>query len=63
MSRSEQWPSLVVVRIQPSRLATRQQWVSTGKTSRSSEYIMTQRATFFPTLGRVVRKASHSTSL
>jgi hypothetical protein len=36
--------------------------VSTGNTSRHSEYIITQRATFNPTPGSAVKNTSHSWS-
>ena len=41
----------------------RQQCTSTGKVLRPSEYIITQRATFLPTPGRLVKRRSHSASL
>jgi|SRR5665213_98225 len=62
MSRCLHTPSLEVGRIHPNRRQILQQWVSTGKTSRPSEYINTHRATFVPTPGRFVRKASHWSS-
>jgi hypothetical protein len=55
MSRGNGWPSFCMGRIQPSLRQMRQQWVSTGKTFRPSEYIITHRATFLPTSGREVR--------
>ena len=63
MSRLLHTPSLELDRIHPSRRLMRQQWVSTGKTMRRSEYIITHRATLSPTPGREVKKASQSASL
>jgi hypothetical protein len=53
-------PSLDLDRTQPNRRQILQQWVSTGNTSRPSEYIITHRATFVPTPGKEVRNVSHS---
>src|SRR5438046_1347084 len=63
MSRLVHAPSDPLALTQPNRRHTRQQCVSTGNTSRPSEYIITHRATLMPTPGRDVRKASHRSSL
>ena len=63
MSRLLHTPSLDVGRTHPSRRQILQQWVSTGKTSRASEYIITHRATFVPTPGNEVKNASQSSLL
>jgi hypothetical protein len=62
MSPAPHSPSLRVARIQPKRRHTRQQCVSTGKTPRPSEYIITHRATLVPTPSSDVRNASHCSS-
>ena len=62
MSRGAQCPSFCVGRTHPSRRAIRQQWVSTGQTSRPRDYIITHLATFFPTPGNEVRNASQAAS-
>ena len=55
-------PSLCRQLIIPSLWQIRQQLESTGNTSLSSEYSITQRATFLPTPRRLRRKLSHSMS-
>ena len=62
-SRAPHCPSSRVALTQPSRRQIRQQCVSTGKTVRPREYIITHRATLVPTPGRSVRNASHWSSL
>ncbi len=63
MSRGEHDLSGRVGRTHPKRRHIRQQFESTGKTARTSEYIMTHRALFFPTPGSDPRYSSHSASL